>query len=118
MKNFRKYIILSVAMIFTVLFVMSTNVNASAGLILTPGTSNSIVNNTANTVNNTVVNNTVANNTVNNTANTTVVNNINEDADKDIPQTGENDIYIVTGIGVLALAIGGFAFVKSRKYSI
>ena len=116
MKNFRKYIILSLAMIFTVLFVVSTNVNASSGLILTPGTSNTLLNNTTNTaVNNTT--NTVVNNTTN-TTNNVAVNNINDDADKDIPQTGENDIYIVAGIGALALAIGGFAFIKSRKYSI
>lgn len=46
--------------------------------------------------------------------NTTVVNNINSEVNK-IPQTGENDVYIITAIGAVALAIGGVAYFKARK---
>lgn len=48
------------------------------------------------------------------TNNTTVVNNINSEVNK-IPQTGENDVYIITAIGAVALAIGGVAYFKARK---
>lgn len=50
----------------------------------------------------------------NTTNNTTVVNNINSEVNK-IPQTGENDVYIITAIGAFALAIGGVAYFKARK---
>ena len=31
---------------------------------------------------------------------------------------GENDFYIVTGVGFVALVIGSVAYIKSRKYDI
>lgn len=36
----------------------------------------------------------------------------------DLPKTGENDIYIVSSIGLVVLVIGGVAYIKSRKYSM
>jgi len=59
--------------------------------------------NTANTTNTTPRNNIVKTNNINT-------------GNKDLPQTGENDIYIVTGIGILAIAIGGFAYIKSKRF--
>ena len=45
------------------------------------------------------------------------VNEIN-DADKDLPKTGETDMYIVAGIAVITIAVGAFAFIKSKKYNV
>ena len=86
-------------------------------------TSNTTTNATANTTTNTVANtttNSVANTTTNSTTNTSklntsTTNNINSDVNKDLPQTGETDTYIIAGIGAVALAIGTIAFIKSRN---
>ena len=73
--------------------------------------------------NNTAVNNTAVSNTPlisNQIGNTTpVVNNtpVNK-VEETIPKTGENDIFIVAGVGVIALAIGAVAYRNSKKYSI
>jgi LPXTG-motif cell wall-anchored protein len=80
----------------------------------------------------TVNNNTVeANNTTSNEAaaapvplNTTPVNTLNSNVAKDnvtntteyVPQTGENDTYIIAGIGIVAVAIGLFSFVNVKRY--
>ena len=79
----------------------------------------------------TVNNNTVeANNVVSNEAgapvplNTTPVNTLNSNVAKDnvtntteyVPQTGENDTYIIAGIGIVAVAIGLFSFVNVKRY--
>ncbi|MBR3324826.1 MAG: LPXTG cell wall anchor domain-containing protein [Clostridia bacterium] len=55
----------------------------------------------------------VTNTTPKNTTNTNTTN-----GNGKLPQTGENDIYIVTGIGLVALVIGGVAYMKSRKYDM
>lgn len=64
------------------------------------------------------------------TNNTVVVNNLNDNIVKDnqvnvtpgnndnLPQTGENDVYIVSVVGAIALVIGSVAYIKSRKYDI
>lgn len=97
--------------------------NTDANATTTPDTTNTdgegtAVNDTTNTANETA--NTTAGNvtftTTNTNANRVTVNNV--DTNKDLPQTGENDIYIVTAIGAVALAIGGVAYMKSRKYNI
>ena len=118
----RNVSVLLFAVVAIVLFT-ATNVNATSGTFLFNGitntVNNTVVNNTV--VNNTVVNNTVVNNTVvNNTVvnNTVKVNNINNDTTKNLPQTGENDVYIISAIGVAALVIGSIAFIKSRKYNV
>ena len=46
---------------------------------------------------------------------TSTTNNINSDVNKDLPQTGETDTYIIAGIGAVALVIGTIAFIKSRS---
>ena len=115
----RNLSVLFVAVVAIILFT-ATNVNATGGTFLFNGISSNntnqanVVNNVVNTVNNTV-NNTVVNKVANNVVK---VNNINNDATKDIPQTGENDVYIITAIGAAALVIGTVAFIKSRKYNV
>lgn len=109
MKNSMKYVTISIVMIFAVLFLTMINVNAS-GIQLTP-TGNNASNGTNTNTNLPAVNNAIAK------ENILKVNEIN-DADKDLPQTGETDVYIVAGIALVTIAVGAFAFIKSRKYNI
>ena len=118
MKKFRKYLIISMVMIFAVLALMMNIVNASGDFLLTPNNGTVKTNLTNNTVANNVTNNTVNTTTLNTTKNTAIVNNINQNVTKDLPQTGENDTYVIAGIGILAVIIGGVAFIRSRKYNI
>ena len=126
MKNLRKSTLISLVLILAILLIFTKSVNASGGLLAgvganqtetngTPLTGNTASNVTANTTVNTTMN--VVANTVETPNNVQKVNNIN-DASKDIPQTGENDIYMITVIGMVAIVIGGIAFVKSKKYDI
>lgn len=115
MKNSMKYVTISLVMIFAVLFFTMARSFASGIQILPNG----------NGVSNNALTNTNTNNGTNNQAvnspeqkeNIVQVNQIN-DAEKDLPQTGETDIYIVAGIAVIAIAVGAFAFIKSRKYNV
>ena len=122
MKKFRKYLIISMVMIFAVLALMMNSVNASGDFLLTPNNGTVTTNLTNNTVTNNVANNTVNNTvnttTLNTTRNTAIVNNINQNVTKDLPQTGENDTYVIAGIGILAIIIGAVAFIRSRKYNM
>lgn len=106
MKNSMKYVTISIVMIFAVLFLTMVRANASQLQLNFNNAGGNSTNNTTNTA----VNNTVAK------ENLVQVNQIN-DADKDIPQTGETDVYIIAGIAVVAVAMGAFAFVKSKKYN-
>lgn len=111
MKNSIKYVTISLVMIFAVLFLTMTKANASGMQLNFNGIGNT---NTAAQPANTnapAVNSAVAK------ENLVTVNQINN-ADKDIPQTGETDVYIVAGIAVIAVAVGAFAFMKSNKYKI
>lgn len=114
MKNSMKYVTISIVMIFAVLFLTTVRVNAG-GITLTPGGNNG-ASNTGNTNTNTNTNAPAVNNPIEK-ENILKVNQIN-DADKDLPQTGETDVYIVAGIAVVTIAVGAFAFVKSRKYNV
>lgn len=113
MKNLRKNLIITMIMVVAALAFMVKGVSATGGLNLNPGTSGG---NTT-PLNTTGLNTTTTNTTPLNTTRTNIVktNNINT-GDKDLPQTGENDIYIVTGIGILVIAIGGFAYIKSKRF--
>ena len=127
MKNLVKItttIILSVAMVV----VFSGVVNADSVLF---NNNNNTTNNTTNETTNNTTNNTPVNNTtpsggiLNNTnvpTNNTPVNNttpvVVNKTEETIPKTGENDIFIVAGVGVIALAIGAVAYRNSKKYSI
>lgn len=116
MKNSMKYVAISIVMIFVVLFFTMVRSNAS-GVQITVGSPNNGTNGTNGT--NTNITNTNAA-PVNNAAekeNIVSVNQIN-DAEKDIPQTGETDVYIIGGIAVITIAVGAFAFIKSRKYDV
>lgn len=133
MKNLVNYVILSVAMVIAVLVIMSQGVSASQTVLFPSTTTNNTTLNTAvenesasdtnvvpvNNLNTntqkdpTPVNNTTVN-VVNKTQNTTTT----PSKSQNLPQTGENDVYIVTAVGVVALAIGTIAYIKSRKYDI
>ena len=125
MKSLKNVLIILVSMVVFALAFNCRSVYATGGLVLNPGatTSNTTTNATANTTTNTVANttaNSVANTTTNSTTNTSklntsTTNNINSDVNKDLPQTGETDTYIIAGIGAVALAIGTIAFIKSRN---
>lgn len=115
MKNSMKYVAISIVMIFVVLFFTMVRSNASGSQIqINPG------NNNANTANTNIANTNTNARPVNNAEekeNIVSVNQIN-DAEKDLPQTGETDVYIVGGIAVITIAVGAFAFIKSRKYNV
>lgn len=115
MKKSMKYVTISIVMIFAVLFFTMTRANAN-GINLRPTNSNGNDVNTANT-NNTNTNTARPVNNAEEKENVLKVNEIN-DAEKDLPQTGETDVYIVAGIAVIAISVGAFAFIKSRKYDI
>lgn len=139
MKNLINYVVLFVAIVVAVLAIMSQGVNAS-GTVLFPSTTtnqttggNSAVlntaatdsNNTATEPNSVAVNNLNSNATKDQPANNTTVNVVNKTTNtttptksQNLPQTGENDVYIVTAVGVAALAIGTVAYIKSRKYDV
>ena len=116
MKNSMKYVAISIVMIFVVLlFTMVRSYASGSSIVINPNGNNNA--NNANT--NTPSTNTGAGpvNNAEEKENLTRVNEIN-DAEKDIPQTGETDVYIVGGIAVITIAVGAFAFIKSRKYDI
>lgn len=123
MKNLVKItttIILAVAMVVAFSGVVNAdsvlfnNNNNTTNNTTNEVTNNATTNNTANTSGGGILNNTV--NTPVNTPvnNTPVVNNTTET----IPKTGENDIFIVAGVGAIALVMGAVAYKNSKKYSI
>lgn len=116
MKNSMKYVAISIVMIFAVLFLTMVRANATGGGITLNPTNTTNQTNTANTAGN-LSTNTGAVNNAQQKENLVKVNQIN-DADKDLPQTGETDIYIVSGIALIAIGVGAFAFIKSRKYNV
>ena len=120
MKNSMKYVTISLVMIFAVLFFTMARSFASGIQILPNGNGVSNRAENENTSSNTATNTNRNNQAVNSPEakeNIVPVNQIN-DAEKDIPKTGETDIYIVAGIAVIAVAVGTFAFIKSRKYNV
>ncbi len=127
MKNFKNYLIISLVMVLAILFFINKGVNASGIAIVY---SNSATNNTT-TENNTTANNTTANNTTTqvtplttNVVKTNTINDASKDngstslTDKQIPKTGENDIYVISAIGFVAIVVGIFSYAKSKKYDI
>ena len=120
MKNSMKYVAISIVMIFVVLFFTMVRSYASgASIVISGDNGNNNANNT-NTANTNAPSTNTNARPVNNAAekeNITRVNEINN-AEKDLPQTGETDVYIVGGIAVITIAVGAFAFIKSRKYNV
>ncbi len=120
MKNLRKYALISLLMVLAIV-VLSTTSNASGEFLQGSGSEGDLllvdVNQTSENTTTTPEPNTVSTNILGTTNNVQKVNNIN-DASKDIPQTGENDVYMIATIGIIAVAIGGFTYVKSKKYDI
>ena len=132
MRNFRNYVVLFVGMILAVLFIMANGVQASPQLIF--GNSNTAGGNTSTVgagTNTTPTNSTPTNSSLVNVVPTkdptpvptatptpTPAPTNTTGGKGNLPQTGENDIYIVSAIGAVALIIGGIAFVKGRKYDM
>ena len=121
MKNLRKNVLLSLIIALATVAILSGTVNANGLLLINttsedPATENTATPTTTPTENNVSTNLLGVTNTATPT-NVQSVNNIN-DASKDIPQTGENDIYMITAIGAVAIVIGGIAFARSKKYDI
>lgn len=116
MKNLRKNALISLVIVLATVLLLARGVNASGDLLATPG-GNTATTNTANVLRDNTTNTTNTATNVASVNNVQKVNNIN-DASKDIPQTGENDIYVITVIGLAAVVIGGIAFAKSKKYDI
>lgn len=117
MKNSMKYVAISIVMIFVVLFFTMVRSYASgAQITINPGANGNNTNNANTNIGNTNTNAAPVNN-VYQKENIVSVNQIN-DAEKDIPQTGETDVYIIAGIAVITIAVGTFAFIKSRKYNV
>ena len=116
MKNLRKNALISLLMILAIVVLLTTTVSANGDFLQASGETLLLVNNTSENVATNTAQNTAPINVVP-TTNVQKVNNIN-DATKDIPQTGENDVYMITAIGIVAIVIGGIAFAKSKKYDI
>ena len=114
MKNLRKNGLVSLIIVLAILALLSGTVNAAGVVLINSATTENQA--VENDVTNEVENN-VSTNILGITNNVQKVNNIN-DATKDIPQTGENDVYMITAIGIAAIVIGGIAFAKSKKYDI
>ena len=116
MKNSMKYVAISIVMIFVVLFFTMVRSYASGAQInINFGNTNN-ANNANTNIANTNTNAAPVNNAYQK-ENIVSVNQIN-DAEKDIPQTGETDVYIIAGIAVITIAVGAFSFIKSRKYNV
>ena len=119
MKNLRKNALISLLMVLAIVILLTRTVNASGELIQASGELLLVNKTSENQTTQNVATNTAQNTTPVNVVPTNIVkvNNING-ASKDIPQTGENDIYMITAIGIAAIVIGGIAFAKSKKYDI
>lgn len=116
MRKLKSNVILSLIMVLVAMFLFAGSVNASSSFIFGNDTNdtNTATTNTAttNTALNTVKTNTVTTTT---TTNTQIVNNINDNATKDLPKTGETDTYIIAAVGAVTIVIGGIAYVVSKK---
>ena len=123
MKKLSKSLIVSLVMILLCLLILANSAFALGGEIQLNPPTNGTGNDTevGNTLGNTATNvgNTAVTPTVNAPATPTNTVKINEiDSDKDLPQTGENDIYIISVVGLAAVVIGSVAYAKSKKYDI
>lgn len=111
MKNLKKYFVMSLAMCVMVLALSMSSVKATSGGLML---STDITPTPAPTTTPTPV--PTATPTPKPTIMATTPTPVPTGAD--LPQTGENDIYIVSSIGLVVLVIGGVAYIKSKKYSI
>lgn len=111
MENLKNNVIISLIMVFVAMIIFAGTVNASSSFIF---------GNDTNSENEEVTVAPVKTNTTvkNTTSNTVIVNNINDNASKDLPKTGETDTYIIATVGVIAIAVGGIAYIISKKYNM
>ena len=123
MKNLSKNVVVSLVVVLVSLFVLAGVVHAT-DLNLVPGISPSATSGNTTVGNGVDGNGTVTPTTGNTTGNTlgnvqTNIVKINDiGSEKDLPQTGENDIYMITAVGIVAVVIGSVAFIKSKKYDM
>ena len=119
MKILSKNVVVSLVVILVSLFILAGVVNATDLNLMAGANPNSTSGNT------TVANDVGGNGTVTPTTGNTLGNvqsnivKINDiGSEKDLPQTGENDIYMITAVGIAAVVIGSIAYVKSKKYDM
>ena len=123
MKNLSKNVVVSLVVILVSLFILAGVVNAT-DLNLMPGANPNPTSGNTTVGNGVDGNGTVTPTTGNTTGNTlgnvqTNIVKINDiGSEKDLPQTGENDIYMITAVGIAAVVIGSIAYVKSKKYDM
>lgn len=117
MKNLKSNVIISLIMIFAAMVLFASPVNASSSFIFGNDTSSdNTERNTTTTTTNTIIRNTTTTTPkTTTTTNSTVVNNINDNATKDLPKTGETDTYVIATVGIIAIIVGGIAFIASKK---
>ena len=124
MKNLRKNLIISLVMVVAIALLFARGVYASGFQLNggnTTGNATSLTNTegTQNSTSNQTTNQTSRNTTTLNTTATNVVKvNTVSDGEKDLPQTGENDVYVITAIGAVAIIIGGIAYINSKRYDL
>ena len=116
MKNLKSNVIISLIMIFVAMVLFASSVNASSSFIFGNDTSSDNTERNTTTTTNTIIRNTTTTTpTTKTTTNSTVVNNINDNATKDLPKTGETDTYVIATVGIIAIIVGGIAFIASKK---
>lgn len=124
MKNLRKNLIISLIMVVAIALLFARGVYASGFTFNggnTTGNATSVTNTqgTQNLTGNQTSNQTSRNTTTLNTTATNVVKvNTVSDGEKDLPQTGENDVYVITAVGAVAIIIGGIAYINSKRYDL
>ena len=113
MKNLKKYFVIALVMCVMLIALSMTSVKAAAGsLLLQTGPTGTTTPTPSPTA--TPTPSPSATVRITTTPTPTPV----PTSGTDLPKTGENDIYIVSSIGLVVLAIGGVAYIKSRKYSM
>ncbi len=125
MKNLSKNVVVSLIVVLISIFVLAGSVKALNIDLTADGTSgggndtstgNTVDGNSTVTPANTLTATPTANSTVTPPTNVVKINEIG--TEKDLPQTGENDIYMITIVGIAAIVIGSIAYAKSKKYDI
>lgn len=110
MKNLKKHFVISLVMCVMLIALSMTSVRAAAGSLLLQGGNTTVTPTPSSTATPTPS----PSATVRITSTPTPV----PTSGTDLPKTGENDIYIVSAIGLVVLVIGGVAYIKSRRYSM
>lgn len=114
MKNLKKHFVISLVMCVMLIALSMTSVRAAAGSLLLQGGNTTVTPTPTPTPSSTATPTPSPSATVRITSTPTPV----PTSGTDLPKTGENDIYIVSAVGLVVLVIGGVAYIKSRRYSM